>query len=800
MPLVEGESLRDRLEREKQLPVDEAVEIGRAVASALEYAHQRGIIHRDIKPGNILLQSGQPLVADFGIALALQAAEGTRLTQTGISLGTPHYMSPEQATGDRELDPRSDVYALGAILYESLTGSPPFGGSSTQSIVAKILTAEPEDISATRGTVPDNVTAAIQKALSKLPADRFSTAADFSRALANPSFTTATGRLGAQAAFVGAEWRRRTLVSGGLAAGLGLLAIWGWLRPVPQPTPSIHRVQLWADPPTTRQVSQEMILSPDGSAIAFVDTIQGQRRLLVKERDRLDPSPVSDAVDPGGLFFSPDGEWIGFWQDGALKKVPRGGGAAVTFADSVQRIEPAGAWLDDGSVVFAREGRLYRVDADGGEAHPVSEASIPGLWYLAPLPGGRGVLFSSCEGSCHRSRVYVLDLESGALHSLLEDAILGAYVPTGHILHVQPDGRAYAAPFDLDELRLTAPSVEVLDGVALVGVSASLVVSQSGSVLYLEGPQLAPSGLSEPVWLDREGNATPIDQGWTLAAAQESGLALSSDGRLLAAALEADGKVDVWVKELPDGSFVRLTFADSVSYRPSWTEDGRTVMYVDHSGDRCRLMARRADGSTPARLILDDHDACMGQWSRDGDWLVFRADRADGSGDILGLREGEGETPAALVATEFHETSPELSPDGRWLAYASDESGRSEVYLRPFPAVDEARWLVSDAGGAMPFWDSGGRELFFIDGEGVLVASALDFGPPLRTRNRPLFSMAVVYAGVSNDRAGVRMFGVTPDGTRFFALRGAGSERIDDRVAIVLRDGWIQDLEDVPGS
>ncbi|MFI5210982.1 MAG: serine/threonine-protein kinase, partial [Gemmatimonadales bacterium] len=183
MPYVEGESLRDRLHREKQLPIADAVRIATEVASALDYAHRHNVVHRDIKPENILLHDSSALVADFGIALAASKAGGTRMTETGMSLGTPTYMSPEQAMGEREITPRSDVYALGCVTYEMLVGEPPFSGPTAQAIVAKVMTAEPAGLTGQRKSIPPQVEAAVFTALEKLPADRFASAAEFAEAL-----------------------------------------------------------------------------------------------------------------------------------------------------------------------------------------------------------------------------------------------------------------------------------------------------------------------------------------------------------------------------------------------------------------------------------------------------------------------------------------------------------------------------------------------------------------------------------------------------------------------------------------
>src|SRR5712691_7989805 len=206
LPYVRGESLRDKLRRDKQLSIEEAVRIATQVATALDYAHRHGVIHRDIKPENILLHEGEAMVADFGIALAVREAGGPRLTESGLSLGTPQYMSPEQATGGRELDARSDVYSLAAVVYEMLAGEPPHTGPTVQAVIAKLLTERPTRIRTLRDTVPEGIDTAVAKALAKVPADRFAGAAEFAAALVGPGAGPTAG------------WRRRGVVA---AAGIG---------------------------------------------------------------------------------------------------------------------------------------------------------------------------------------------------------------------------------------------------------------------------------------------------------------------------------------------------------------------------------------------------------------------------------------------------------------------------------------------------------------------------------------------------------------------------------------------------
>ena len=368
MPYVTGETLRTRMEREHQLPLDDALRIAREVANALEAAHSLGIIHRDIKPENILLQRGHAVVADFGIALAVQQAGGQRMTQTGLSLGTPQYMSPEQAMGERTIDVRSDIYALGAVTYEMLTGDPPFTGSSVQAIVARVLSEKPTPLHTLRDTIPAGVEHAVLTALAKLPADRFATAAEFARALNDRGSLAAT-----QPSSPVPDKRRRNwlrvAVAGNvlLAAGVGALA----MRPTPATPISRQQVVLWnhavpgALTPGATFVGTQAAIAPDGSSIVYTDSSAEGWMLVRKRRE----SSVAErlAGTQGGVspFFSPDGKWIGFVTiDAKLKKLPTTGGSPITLAQGVATDYKVGAWLDDGTIVYTSEA-LMRVPSGG---------------------------------------------------------------------------------------------------------------------------------------------------------------------------------------------------------------------------------------------------------------------------------------------------------------------------------------------------------------------------------------------------------------------------------------------------
>ena len=797
MPHVEGESLRDRLNRERQLPVDEAMRIAREVADALDYAHRHGVIHRDIKPENILLHDGRALVADFGIALAVSRSDGgTRMTETGMSLGTPHYMSPEQAMGEREITAKSDVYALGCVLYEMLVGEPPFAGPTAQAIIARVLTEEPRSLTLQRRTIPPHVEAAVQKALAKLPADRFQTAAQFSEALVNPAFgATAASAVSAGRSAV-PPFRRSavTAVSAVTVVLFAVLAAWGWLRArAASRQPTTWQYVSLGDSVTLVTDYPAMALSPDGAMLVFKDNRQNGR-LWIKQRSELEPTPIPGTERAQNPTFSPDGEWIAFVADGRLKKVRPSGGATVTLADSAAVGYGGAAWLDDGTIVYATGSLagLRRVSAAGGSptiALSDTNLSGGGIGMPVPLPGARGVLFQLCSSGCVTMAVHVLDLRTGVQKPLLDDVPQAWYLPNGRLLYVRRDGVAVAAPFDLERLEITGEAVPVLEGVdvrALAGF-ALLTWSPSGSVVYVRG-----AGASSDygvVRVDRAGVMSPIDTSWY---GEFNSMSLSRDGRRLAVGIGAGGGLNIWIKQLDRGPTTRLTFGNR-DRRPAWSPDGRLVAFIRDSANTSAVFARLADGSGPDRLVARlDRLVQEVAWSPDGNWVVVRTDNTmSGAGDLVGVRTTGDSTPVPLVASDFTELHPAVSPDGRWLAYASNESGGNEVYVRPFPDTQAARWQVSNGGGALPVWSPTGRELFYLDADNRLVAAQLQAGPTFAVAGlAPLLDAS----GFALD-AFHQSYDVGPDGRTFVFLsprRLAGDTR---GVRIVWVDNWFRDVE-----
>ncbi|HJS48068.1 MAG TPA: protein kinase, partial [Gemmatimonadales bacterium] len=624
MPFVEGESLRDRLQREKQLPIPEAVRIATEVAGALDYAHRHGVVHRDIKPENILLHDDSALVADFGIALAASTA-GTRMTETGMSLGTPHYMSPEQAMGEREITARSDVYALGCISYEMLTGDPPFTGSTAQAIVAKVVTERPHPLRSQRHTIPPHVEAAVLTALEKLPADRFATAAEFAEALADRSYTTTA--MAAQAGGPPNDRRWRLVAA---VAGLALVvstaaAVVGWMR---QPPPGMVRRFVVALTGTYPSYATPL-LSPDGTRLVYA-SIEGALQLLAA--DALVARPIPRSESAWSPAFSPDGRELvintGF--PGAIRVIPLDGGAVRTLvADSTfgQGLD----WSTDGWIYYlqgAHDGRdLMRIRATGGTpefvARPDSASDILMFRFPQALPGGRVLV--TLQMKVGDPKAGILDPGTGAV-TILADGVLSRFTPTGHLIVAGVDGTLQAARFDAPAGTLQGGFTPVAEGLAVSSFTGtgSFTLSREGTLGYQRSPD--PHRV---VRVSRDGGREEaLDPGWQ---GQFGPLSLAPDGSRLAITLERAGGTELWVRSLESGAMTRLSSGATWNYRPSWSVDGREVIFTSDQRGKITTYRVRADGSArPEPLLAVPPTVDEAVYSRDGEWLVYRGGSGGG--------------------------------------------------------------------------------------------------------------------------------------------------------------------------
>ena len=805
MPFVAGETVRDRISREKQLPVSDAIRITTEVAAALDYAHRHGVIHRDIKPENILLHDGSALVADFGIALAASKAGGTRMTETGMSLGTPHYMSPEQAMGEREITARSDVYALGCVLYEMLTGDPPFTGSTAQAIVARVVTESPRSLTMQRHTIPAHVEAAVLTALEKLPADRFATAAEFAAALGNPSYGARTAAMAAIAAGgpkSSTRLRAITNLLGGTTVLLAALAAWGWLRPAP--AEPVVRFSMGLPPgQAMRQgvLGVNLAISPDGKRMVYVGPGDGADQLWLRERDRLDATPLAGTSGAHSPYFSPDGERIGFSStlNVQLKVVAVTGGPPITLASPGTGAGGGGAWGPDGWIYFDALGGLSRIRADGGTVERVipldSAGGEQGHAWPDALPNGKGLIYRSRHGLDPTDfDIVVVDFAKRERH-ILTKGLLGRYVAPGYLVYLRADGAVLAAPFDQDHFKLTGPSVPLFEGVMTKPFgSADIAISRSGTLVYVPGLASKAGGVAELVSVTRDGASKPLDPPVTYNPSANPALSLSPDGKRLAIDVIGAASPDIWVKQLPSGPLSRLSFSAGGATRPGWTADGRSVVYIAPADSgRLAVWRQRADGSSNAELVWKTRKAPIAEavLSRDGQWLVYRVTLGDGNRDIYGVQLGRDTVPIPLLTGPFHEEGAALSPDSRWLAYSSDESGRPEIFVRPFPNTAAGRWQVSTSGGAAARWAHSGRELFYEAPSGDMMAVPVTPGPSFASaapRKLFPFSTGLVTSVI------VPLYDLTPDDRQFVMVRLAAVNQAPGAGQLVVVEHWDDEL------
>ncbi len=804
MPFIEGESLRDRLQREKQLPVDDAVRITGEVASALDYAHRHGVIHRDIKPENILLHDGSALVADFGIALAASKAGGTRMTETGMSLGTPHYMSPEQAMGEREITVRSDVYALGCVAYEMLSGDPPFTGSTAQAIVARVMTEAPRLLTLQRHTIPPHVEAAVLTALEKLPADRFASAASFAEALVKPGVTLASRTLAAPALRVQSRWRRIAIGATAATVLAISLALWGWLRPTP--ARQVIRYSMGLPPDQAMRqgtLGVNIALTRDGKRIVYIGPGERGDQLWVRDRDRLDATPLPGTAGASNPFFSPDGSRIAYSAASSnfqLRVVSVNGGPPITLATPGPGSGGGAAWGPDGWIYFDTPAGLARIRADGGAPEPLvtydsASGEIGQAWPEA-LPNGKGLVYRSRRNLDPSDfDIVAFDFKTRAKHTLTK-GLLARYVEPGYLVLLRSDGAVLAAPFDQDHLKLTGPAVPLFEGVMTKPFgSADLAISSTGTLAYVPGLASNVGGVAELVYVSREGAILPLNPPVTLNPSANRGMSLSPDGTRLAIDAVGVASPDIWIKQLPAGPLSRLTFEGRGSFRPTWTPDGRSVIYIvtPDSGNQS-VWKKRADGSTPAELVWQAPGGVIaeGILSSDGQWSIYRVNQNDGNRDIYAVRPGRDTVAIPLLTGAFQEQGAALSPDNRWLAYTSNESGSDEIYVRPFPNTNAGRWQISTRGGTAARWAHSGRELFFESAGGDFMVVPVTPGPTFAPGEpRSLFPLGSGLFG----SAIVPYYDLTPDDKRFLTVRLAVVNQAPGAGQLVVVDNWDQELK-----
>ena len=787
MPYVAGESLRARLHREKQLPVDDALRLAREVASALDYAHRQGVVHRDIKPENTLLQDGAALVADFGIALAVEQAGGHRMTQTGMSLGTPAYMSPEQAMGEREIGPRSDVYALGAMTYEMLAGEPPFTGPTSQAIVAKVLTEQAPPLRTKRPSVPPAAESAIHTALQKIPADRWGSAREFSDALAGagPPRVAAAPTIPLAAPRAPAAGGTRSAVPwlGWVAAGLAAaFAVWSLRRPRPDLPPSRLAILAPGLGGSGAGSSQRhLAFLPDGQAVVY--SLMGGDGVMHLVRQPLDaegPSPIPGAAGMGSPLISPDGRYLAGTQavKSQVLRLPMDGGSPELLVRGTLRTDDA-AWAPNGRLWLTGAGAIAEVVGDS------LVARVPGDQYALQqiLPDGRTALVIRTRVGTTGGPVLLVDLETRAETALLGTPVVEARVTRGFLVFVLQGGILQAAPFDQDGGRLTGPPVTVGTNVAVTGTSiVQFAVAANGNVAYV------PEEPTSLVFVDRTGSSRSVlDE-----RRNYHHPLFSPDGRRLLLDFTSIEGRNVWVMALEEGTLSRASF-DRDGHDATWTPDGRFITYiVPVSGpDGVTLvLMRKPPGSAepPDTLLTSRLLSYTGVWLRDGSALVTTATnlrrdprrpdsvQADSRTDAAIVRNAGKGPIEPLVASAFSEQYVGVSPDGRWISFVSDQSGRDEVYVRDIKGEAD-QVLVSIDGGNEPVWSRDGKELFYRetkDADPYLVAAAIATEPLLQVAGRKrLFPIGDIVGTAPHAN-----YDISPDGKTFVMVRRSPAARI----------------------
>jgi serine/threonine-protein kinase len=695
MPYVEGETLRNRIDREKQLPVDEAVRLARAVASALAYAHRRAIIHRDIKPENILVHEGEPQVADFGIALAVSAAGGSRLTETGLSLGTPYYMSPEQASADRELGPQSDVYSVGCVLYEMLVGEPPHTGKTAQSVLAKILTEDPRSVTEMRRTVPESVAAVVAKALERLPADRFESAEQFVQALDDPAYAYASA--GTRAVRVGeSETRRRDGSSPGAvrvwsaATVLAtVLAFFGWMRPGGSESPVVYDMALPADQPVALGEARSFTVAPSGDFLIYhAQTDEGRQVWYRSLRDDA-TRRVSDDAPIGAIILAPDESRVAYAVDGELRTAPVGGGPGTAVADVNTPF--TGEWRENGEIVTPdNDGRLLRyVDSGGGELRTIDTPYCINATLLDDdqrmLCGGGGIKFG-----------FVVDLAGSRGQTLLtfpsgggEEAgapLRGSdlrLIDGRYLVYVSTEGDLRATTVDLDAMTV-GRSVTLLAGVATTSYSGQgqFDISANGTLVYVPGPS---ANVGRLVKVDSDGVAhdLPVPEAAYLR------FDVSSDGRRLASAVDGINGQELRIYDLETGREQTWLSTMTVGH-PRWSPDGREIVVAatTEPGSLGESLLRGSPDATAPPDTISPVGVDVGPFLHDS--LLVGTTNVGGGGAaiVMDLRTDPATADTLPVTMVF---APDMSPDGRWLTYGFE--GESGARLEPFPARDVG-WLV----------------------------------------------------------------------------------------------------------
>ncbi len=816
MELVEGATLADRL-RDGALPVEEALTVGRQIAEALEAAHERGIIHRDLKPANVkITPDGAVKVLDFGLAKAMtdelsasQMADSptitARHTRPGVVLGTAAYMSPEQARG-KPVDKRTDIWSFGVVLYEALCGCRPFVGETATDLVAKILEREP-DWSTLPPETPPIVQLLLRRCLAKDRNKRLrdigDARIDIEQAIADP--TSSMLRIGdaaisaADARIRRAVWRRSLpwVLTGMFAVALAMVGVsfWRATRPTPKPVVRLE-VVVSEKEPSPEDAGAQAVISPDGTHLAYVIGTWESWHLYLRTLDQLEGTLLAGTEEALNPFFSPDGQWVAFFAKKKLKKVSVLGGAPQTLCD-VTDAGYGGTWGTDGTIVFGtKSDGVQRVSAAGGKVEELTkpDEANKNSSHRWPqfLPDGKAVIYTVSGGGVsdfNDATIELISLEAKQRRTLHRGGSYGRYVPSGHLVFVHK-GTLFAAPFDLKRLELTGLPTPVLESVAFDSDEggAAYDCSQTGTLVYRREE---PRRLSTLVWVDRQGTITPLVD----TPRDYGSLALAPDGKRLAVVVisieNKENPSDVWVYDIERATMTRLTFDSGMEWFPVWTPDGLRVAYAaGKDWAALDILWKPADGAGEAERLTDNSSNQWPlSWSPDGKVLAFMKWDEKTESDIWFLRLEGDRKPEVFLQTPPRENWARFSPDGRWLAYSSSESGKFEIFVRPFPSGDR-KWQISNDGGRSARWSADGKELFYLQDKTMMAVPVSGEGSSFSAdKPRKLFELQ---SGLNTSGS---CFDVAPDGQRFVMVKSAEEEKNADRTHLTFVFNWFEELK-----
>jgi eukaryotic-like serine/threonine-protein kinase len=776
MELVEGPTLAERI-AQGPIAVQEALPIAKQIAEALEAAHEQGIIHRDLKPANVKVRpDGTVKVLDFGLAKALEPGPGGQIDATasptitspalmtgvGMLLGTAAYMSPEQARG-KAVDKRSDIWAFGCVLYEMLTGHRAFSGDDVSTMIARVIEREPDFSILPPGT-PAAILRLLRRTFAKDQRLRLPVIAMARIEIDDASIEDATplpARERHPVSWISAlPWA----IAAGLAIVLGAVQL--RISPAASPDRVLKRVELNLPPGVELYtINQSLALSPDGTQAAFIGNVGGLRRLYVRKLDSLDAVVLPGTDTAQTCFFSPDGHALGFiTADRSLKRVSLSDGLVTPITRDAD-LTAAATWGPDDRITFGRGGSLWQVLASGGTAVEVTKLGkdTQELFHAFPaiVNNGKAMLFTSfTSGSRDYARIEALSFTTGTRKVVVESGTLPFYTPSGHLVFFRGSS-LLAAPFDVDGLTVTGPAVRVVDNLAVDATTASPLVALSSSGALIYPPSGA--GTSRLVWVSRQGVEQPIGdmpRRWAYPR-------LAPDGHRIA--VYADGSL--WIQDSARPTLTLL--AAETGYAPSiqvWTPNGKRVIGRTRLGLRWFDTDGGKSGPITGSTSVADIPSSV---SPDGQTFAFVRQAVDTSGDIyvVNLREG---SPRPLVQTRAYEGGAQFSPDGRWIAYASDESGQMQVYVRPFPDPDR-KITVSTEGGTQPLWNRKGKELFYRNGNKMMVVDVSMTSDLVLSQPRELFEQRYAFLTIT-----IPNYDVSTDGQRFLMVKDeSGSGRLN---------------------